>query len=573
MKKFSFFLLLITLIYSCREDVDIIDPPTGPDPQIIVNSSVYGIVTDEDGSAVSDALVSFNTLSTMTDEHGFFTFNNEDLYQDGTFITVAKEGYMHGSRMFYPRVNDHSNISIQLIEKNIVGTISSSSGGKVEFNGASIDIPADGIMMEDGSAYTGNVNVIAKWLDPTDVNTVKEMPGDLVGINSESEQQALATYGMLGVELEDQNGNALQIKDGSTAAIQVPVTQELMSSAPSEIPLWHFDEETGYWIEEGKATLVNGNYEGEVSHFSFWNCDYPFPLICLDGIINLNGFGAPGLNIEILDNSTGFGGYGTTSNRGYFAGKVPQDQSLTLNILDDCGEVIYSENIGSFATDATLPVINVTNVATAITLSGTVTNCNGDMIDEGYVWISFENDVSIYTPINDDDTFEVTLTNCSATEATIVAVDQTNDVISSPLLVSFAGNLNIDLEACDSYYEASGIIEYVGSPFLDNQFCMATVENQIFPDKVIRNISVINWQTGFVHQFSVVVLDGEVTAAYTIDFDYDGFNCSGTADVFMSIDESGKEVLIFKSTTTNITVTDASIFDPAITQVVFDLVM
>ena len=34
------------------------------------------------------------------------------------------------------------------------------------------------------------------------------------------------------------------------------VDQPLSQGAPNEIPLWYFDEENGYWIEEGKLTKM-----------------------------------------------------------------------------------------------------------------------------------------------------------------------------------------------------------------------------------------------------------------------------------------------------------------------------
>ena len=75
------------------------------------------------------------------------------------------------------------------------------------------------------------------------------------------------------------------------ADIVMPVPSEILNSAPATIPLWHFDEDLGSWVEEGQATLVNGEYVGQVSHFSFWNYDVPSNFIHLSGsIFNIGVF-------------------------------------------------------------------------------------------------------------------------------------------------------------------------------------------------------------------------------------------------------------------------------------------
>lgn len=572
MKKLSFFLLFVTILFSCRENTDIIDQPIGPDPKIVVNATVYGKVTNETGDNIPGATVSFQNLLTTTDENGVFSFNDSDLFQDGTFITVQKDGYMKGSRMFYPNVSQDSHIEIQLISKQIKGTVNSSQGGKVEFDGAVIDLPENGFVSADGSDYSGDVNIVAKYLDPSKEATFREMPGDLVGVNSDNNQMALATYGMLGVELEDISGNHLQIKDGFTASITVPVPSSHIGTAPSTIPLWHFDDESGYWLEEGFATLVNGNYEGEVSHFSFWNCDAPFPLINLTGAIQINDIGYEGIKVQIMVNSNGFAACGFTSNRGYFGGKVPQDQDLTINVFDECGTIIYTENIGSFSSDYFLPTININNITSTVSISGTASNCNGDEIDNGYVHISFGL-VSYTYPLNNDQSFDFTIANCNAAQAQIIVVDQSNSLSSSPLLIDITSDLNVgDLEACNEFYERQVLIDYPGTIFGLNDNTLGSFSEVVFPTKSVFTITLLNWDLGTTKEFSVVLNNGEITTDYTIDFESDGFSCSGTATMFRTLDSvTGDQMLIFKSTSTDITVTDSTIFDPSITEVVFDL--
>lgn len=90
---------------------------------------------------------------------------------------------------------------------------------------------------------------------------------------------------MVGAELFDDTKQALQIASGYTAQITFPIPGPLAATAPANIPLWYFDETNGMWKEQGNAQVQGGNYVGNVSHFSFWNCDYPATLVQLEAIV------------------------------------------------------------------------------------------------------------------------------------------------------------------------------------------------------------------------------------------------------------------------------------------------
>jgi len=51
------------------------------------------------------------------------------------------------------------------------------------------------------------------------------------------------------------------------------------ATAPETMGLYSFNENTGYWVEEGTWTRHPSGefYEAAVGHFSVWNGDFPFP--------------------------------------------------------------------------------------------------------------------------------------------------------------------------------------------------------------------------------------------------------------------------------------------------------
>jgi len=146
-------------------------------------------------------------------------------------------------------------------------------GGTIETNdGAKVTFGSNTIIDSNGNLYNGSVSVYAHWYDPTSEDLSLTMPGDLRATDALGNEVQLATFGMLAVELETPDGQPLNISEGNTAELTFPL-EELADGAPNEIPLWYLDEESGIWKEEGQATKVGNTYVGEVSHFSFWNCD------------------------------------------------------------------------------------------------------------------------------------------------------------------------------------------------------------------------------------------------------------------------------------------------------------
>ncbi len=574
MRRCLFFLALLMMVSACRKDIDdkskepIVDPP-----KVKVVGSVIGQVVDSNGANVQGAEVAFSNLKTYTNEFGVFVFEDEELYKDGTYISVSKEGFFDGSRRFYPSLNEASYVTIQMMEKIIKGTISSAQGGKVSIESeAFVDFPPDGFSRLDGSPYSGNVNVAARWLDPTERATLLEMPGDLTGIDVDGEVRALASYGMIVVELISDDQEELQLKEGKKALIQMPVPEELIGSAPSSIPLWHFDESQGIWIEEGEAQLVNGVYEGEVSHFSFWNCDAPFPLITLSGNLTLNGSIGAGLAVEITMLSTGATAGTITDGLGGFEGKVPQDEPLLITVYDYCGAVIHEEEIGSFSADEDLGTIHMSVPTVDVTVTGQVTNCISDPVGEAYVIVSFDGGNQHTFLADQGGSFSHTLVDCSlAGSAEVFGVDVDNVLISPGTTIDFTGDVNIgDLEACNDFLEEGVDISFSGQDWPGGDSTTYAYSVQVFNlggglNKYLYNITVLSWSLGgdVICQGTFIKNDGQIISDYDFDFPTDGFSVGGADGESLIVTQGGGSYVTFSVVSTGIMVTDPTVYQGA----------
>jgi hypothetical protein len=129
------------------------------------------------------------------------------------------------------------------------------------------------------------------------------------------------------VEMTDNSGNLLQIASGQSATITMPVPLSMLSSAPGTIPLWHFDEETGFWMEEGSAALVGNNYVGNVGHFSSWNCDNPGSRATVKGrVLDCNNNPVEGLSVTVGQS------HAITNSEGYYVRNIPAETDFIIEV-------------------------------------------------------------------------------------------------------------------------------------------------------------------------------------------------------------------------------------------------
>lgn len=465
MKHIFYLLLLGLLTFSCTKDDAIVDervPAYYP-----VQSKTVGRVLDQNGTPIADASVELNGFTAATNSLGLFKFDKMELNGAGTNITVRKLGYFNAFRTFIPNIPTISSITVYMIERPVSGSFAHNTGGTISVNGGgSVTFLPNSVVTSSGATYTGQVVVSAYWIDPTDVNALSVMPGDLRGYSLEGDQVQLATYGMMVVELESPNGEPLNLGNGMTATLTFPVGPNLLSSAPAVIPLWSFNETTGYWEEEGTADIVGTNYVAEVSHFSWWNCDAPFPVIDFElCILTPQGDPVSGAIASITITSGNLSGrplttQGWTNSNGKVFGKIPINETLGISILVGDSDAqcdfteVYSGTIGPFS-QPSMTSINVdSNLdARTVNLIGNFVNCDGDPITDGAVITSI-NDTAI--PINPDGTVSAALVSC-ADEVEIIAYDFETLKQSSISVYSTLSNTNNilidDFAVCDNLDE------------------------------------------------------------------------------------------------------------------------
>ncbi len=427
-----------------------------------VTANFHGQLTNDQGLVVADAEVRIGNKQTTTDQEGLWSIANATVVKDQAFIQFASTNHHKGSRTLLVEEGNSYQVDVEMLAFTGNTSIDAATGGLVSTsNGnASVTFPAGAFAKTDGTPYTGSVRVEAAYLDPNETSTGDRMPGDLRATTADGSSRLLITYGMVSVELFGANDEPLQIADGQTATISLPVTGEAANTAPQSIPLWYFDEASAQWIEEGSATLQNGSYVGEVSHFTFWNCDIPTDYVRLCGTVIFQGVDSTtAANLRLIIESTNWGnGYGYTDENGQFCGIVPANETLTFVVQGDCNLPTYSVTIGPYATDTDLGTIIVPLPQNLLTTVSGTASCNGTPLTSGAVRIYQGGSQVTATIVEPDGTFSTSFVSCDTAAVTVRVINYATLEESDDVTFAYANNINTgDIEACsqalNNYFE------------------------------------------------------------------------------------------------------------------------
>lgn len=451
------FMIAAFVFFSCQKEMSMENGGIVPMPDLVtkVRSSVSGFVTDENDAAVSGATVQFGAAIVSTDKYGYFEARNVQVVKNSAAVTVTRTGYFKGIKTYMAQDGKSAFFRIKLIPKITVGNISATPGGTVSLaNGLSIKLPAGAVVnAATNVAYTGTVNVAAHWINPEapDINAI--MPGDLRAIDANGSMKLLQTFGMAAVELTGAAGELLQIAPGKKATLTMAIPSSLNAAAPVTIPLWHFDEAVGLWKEEGSAVRTGNSYVGDVSHFSFWNCDIPANFVQFNCTLR-DQTGNPlsyiPVRMTVVGTSNSVIGY--TDSSGVASGAVPINSNLLMEVLPNwgCTVPVYSQAFTTTTVNVSLGTITVSMANNVATLSGTVTNCANTPVTDGYLIVHQGTWYTRYN-LNNAGAFNFTRVFCSLPQSlTLVGEDVTNQQQSAAISYTVNGGANNvgNIQAC-----------------------------------------------------------------------------------------------------------------------------
>ncbi|HYF66642.1 MAG TPA: carboxypeptidase-like regulatory domain-containing protein [Ohtaekwangia sp.] len=464
------FLGIISII-ACNDDDDnrrkIIDPnPVSPTLGERVTASVSGFVSDEDGNPLPYATVIAGEDEILTDAYGHFNVANASLGKFAGFVRISKPGFFENLITFTPRAGKETFLRVVLLSKSETGSVSATTGGDVTLTGGGkIELPANGIVVAStNAAYSGDVKVYARMIDLSGGNALPlSVPGDGRGIDEAGHLKALKSFTTIVVELTTAGGQALQIKEGQSANITLPIPAALQGEAPATIGLWSLDTDTGIWKEQGTATRDGSSYTGTVTHFSFWSGAEGINTVNFTARVT-NSASEPLVHVPVIitpagqPKNSGYGRFGHTDSEGYVTGAIFANMDFVLDIVTPCAQSAYALDFSTTHVDLNLGTLTGNLGQSMVTLSGTVLNCESQPVTDGFVQ-TYDGGFYHRIPVTNG-VFSFMGVMCTNTTVNIVPVDNDTYEQDEPVSVSLtAGNNDLGtLTACGT--STMGYITY-----------------------------------------------------------------------------------------------------------------
>ncbi len=459
--------------YGCKDNST--NPPVETGGQT-VTTSITGTVLDESNAPITGAQVKTAGQTTSTNSNGVFIFSGIQVPANRYVVNVEKSGYFKGSYADAPAANGTSTIKIYLMATGTTQTINSSSGGEAALqNGSKVVLNANSVANSDGSVYSGNVNLSVGYLDPTSENFSNLVPGgDMQAQRSDNSQATLYSYGIIKVVMKGDGGEDLNLKSGSQSEITVDIPTSMASNAPTTIPLWHYDETTGLWVEEGTATKQGDKYVGTVSHFSDWNCDVPEGTATVSGlVVDCNNQPVQGISVHIGQVNM------RTGADGRFERRVPANTAFEVQVLGSANFGLGSDPVAVPAlAEGTTHDVGTLHVDCPAYVKGLI-RCGTD-IKFGQVAISWDGGYNVqYT--ESDGSFKLATDIGKPAQLTVYTFDgsYTSMDITTP---STRGN-TLDLgtiQVCEQVQTGDNKFTVNGSGYNNTTLTFASDTNQVF---------------------------------------------------------------------------------------------
>jgi len=257
-------------------------PSLTPDFSFAIN------VSDKEGFAITEAPVTINGITVITDQYGLAQFDG--ISQTSLMlVSASKEGYLTQTYQYnFDAAQENATATLTLQSINPISHIVDSSVAieitEIELH-TKLILAANSFVDANGNPVTGDIEVT---ITPVDVRAVDNaFLGGAQALTTSGEPVALISTGMADYQFS-QSGSAVSLAKGAEAVIEMDLVVATgddgrVFAEGDTIEMWWFDTVTGFWIEDGVGSVELSDTSetglklvATVDHFTTWNWDYYF---------------------------------------------------------------------------------------------------------------------------------------------------------------------------------------------------------------------------------------------------------------------------------------------------------
>lgn len=230
-----------------------------------------------------------DVATVQTDEQGNYEVEGLGI-SDRFIVTAGGDGFGSSFEVFS---NSQSQVDVDLntmlLQAQLDGDFDPSMPNEFRIDGVLVlSLPANSLVDASGNPVTEPFTSTITIIDPSRDEAL--MPGEFETLNPDNgEVNQIESFGAMEIVFRNEAGEQLDLAAGSTATLSIPLA-EGASNPPASIPLFYFDTQTGFWVEEGEATLEQQDgarvYTGTVSQFQgVWNADRVLETVDIIGCV------------------------------------------------------------------------------------------------------------------------------------------------------------------------------------------------------------------------------------------------------------------------------------------------
>ena len=477
-KHLLYLVFLLALVSSCNRDnrddsviiTEVID-----EPEIVNNGSLFGKVIDENLDPISDVRITSSESIQLSDEFGFFQFNNERFNKLGSWIIAEKPGYFQSSKKIFSIGNTTDNISLTLIKKDAPWSINSNQNTSVNtVDNVMLEFPDDAFQTTDGQSYNGEVLFYSKWIDAKSEDFFDLMPGSLSGINMEQQEVGINSLGVLIMEVESTNGEKLFLKENKEVTVSIPTSTIQTVISPASNSIWLSPNDFDFWIESEEALLKGDAYEITLSNIQNITIGEGYEQVYVYGKlvsndITLEKKSVPSTKVIITDDQDVPLTFDFTDNEGNFSALVPRNEINKIHTYDQCNNRINVQDVMSFDIEENLGEVVVEINSNTTSIIGSVFDCNGIALSN--VVCLIENGAqTIAIKLGKAEDFSLNILDCSDEDLSFRFLNLNNyeesDAFQKPRETYINCN---DITICDQKRQSTISFLINGQPYNFNQ--------------------------------------------------------------------------------------------------------